>query len=131
MQLRSFEDMKLHLATATTENRFTGYGRGYVIVNNVRHEKNIIVLPERLMQWDVAAFEALCEKDFEYLANLAPEIVLLGTGSSLRFPHPALSRTLAAAGIGLEAMDTQAACRTYNILMAEGRKVAAALLLRE
>lgn len=123
--------MKLHLATATTENRFTGYGPGYVMVNNVRHEKNIIVLPERLMQWDVAAFEALNGRDFEYLANLAPEIVLLGTGSDLRFPHPSLSQSLANARIGLEVMNTPAACRTYNILMAEGRKVAAALLLRE
>ena len=123
--------MKLHLATATTENRFTGYGPGYVMVNNVRHEKNIIVLPGRLMQWDVAAFEALSERDFEFLTNLAPEIVLLGTGSDLRFPHPSLSQSLANARIGLEVMNTPAACRTYNILMAEGRKVAAALLLRE
>jgi len=123
--------MKLHLADVTTENRFTGYGAGYVMVNNVRHEKNIIVLPQRLMQWDVAAFEALSGKDFELLANLAPEIVLLGTGSSLRFPRPALSQSLANARIGMEVMNTQAACRTYNILMAEGRKVAAALLIGE
>ncbi|MGH8717233.1 MAG: Mth938-like domain-containing protein [Burkholderiales bacterium] len=123
--------MKLHLPAATTENRFTGYGLGYVMVNNVRHEKNIIVLPESLMQWDVAAFEALSGRDFEFLANLAPEIVLLGTGSDLRFPHPSLSQSLANARIGLEVMNTPAACRTYNILMAEGRKVAAALLLRE
>jgi len=123
--------MKLHLAEATTENRFTGYGPGYVMVNNVRHEKNIIVLPERLMQWDVAAFEKLSRQDFELLANLAPEIVLLGTGSSLRFPRPALSQSLANARIGMEVMNTQAACRTYNILMAEGRKVAAALLIGE
>lgn len=123
--------MKLHLAAATTENRFTGYGPGFVMVNNVRHEKNIVVLPERLMQWDVTAFETLSGPDFEFLANLAPEIVLLGTGSSLRFPHPALSQSLANARIGLEVMNTPAACRTYNILMAEGRKVAAALLLRE
>lgn len=123
--------MKLHLAAATTENRFTGYGPGFVMVNNVRHEQNIIVLPGRLMPWDVAAFEALSGRDFEFLANLAPEIVLLGTGSDLRFPHPALSQSLANAGIGLEVMNTPAACRTYNILMAEGRKVAAALLLNE
>ena len=123
--------MKLHLATATTENRFTGYGPGYVMVNNVRHEKNIIVLPERLMQWDVAEFDALSGRDFELLTNLAPEIVLLGTGCDLRFPHPSLSQSLANAGIGLEVMNTPAACRTYNILMAEGRKVAAALLLKE
>ncbi|HMJ50384.1 MAG TPA: Mth938-like domain-containing protein [Burkholderiales bacterium] len=123
--------MKLHLSAATTENRFTGYGRGYVLVNNVRHEKNIVVLPERVMQWNVAEFETLSLRDFEDLAKLAPEIVLLGTGSSLRFPHPALSQALARARIGLEVMNTPAACRTYNILMAEGRKVVAALLVTE
>ncbi|HUL41599.1 MAG TPA: Mth938-like domain-containing protein [Burkholderiales bacterium] len=123
--------MKLHIAPATNDNRFTGYGHGYVMVNKVRHEKNIIVMSERLLQWDVAAFDALSAKDFEFLANLAPEIVLLGTGSKLRFPHPALSQSLANAGIGLEVMDTQAACRTFNILIAEGRKVIAALLLGE
>ncbi|HSS46420.1 MAG TPA: Mth938-like domain-containing protein [Burkholderiales bacterium] len=121
--------MKLHLATASAENRFTGYGEGYVLVNNVRHEKSLVVLPERLMEWEVAAFEALSQKHFEFLMNLAPEIVLLGTGPRLRFPHPALSQSLVNAKIGLEVMDTRAACRTYNILVAEGRKVAAALLL--
>ncbi|HVS25937.1 MAG TPA: Mth938-like domain-containing protein [Burkholderiales bacterium] len=121
--------MKLHLATASAENRFTGYGEGYVLVNNVRHEKNLVVLPERLMEWEVTAFEALSQKHFEFLMNLAPEIVLLGTGPRLRFPHPGLSRSLVNAKIGLEVMDTRAACRTYNILVAEGRKVAAALLL--
>ncbi|HYA20544.1 MAG TPA: Mth938-like domain-containing protein [Burkholderiales bacterium] len=123
--------MKLHLAASTTENRFTGYGRGYVMVNNVRHEKNIVVLPERVMQWNVAEFGTLSMRDFEDLAKLAPEIVLLGTGSSLRFPHPTLSQALAKARIGLEVMNTPAACRTYNILMAEGRKVVAALLVTE
>ncbi len=123
--------MKLHIAAATTENRFTGYGPGYVMVNNVRHEKNVIVLPERMVPWNVSAFETLGEQDFEFLVKLAPEIVLLGTGANLRFPHPALSQSLASARIGLEVMNTPAACRTYNILMAEGRKVAAALLLKE
>jgi len=131
MDSPKLENMKLHLSAATTENRFTGYGRGYVLVNNVRHEKNIVVLPERVMQWNVAEFETLSLRDFEDLAKLAPEIVLLGTGSSLRFPHPALSQALARARIGLEVMNTPAACRTYNILMAEGRKVVAALLVTE
>ena len=57
-----------------------------------------------------------------------PEVILLGTGSRLHFPHPSLTHPLQLAGIGLEAMDTVAACRTYNILMAEGRQVLAALL---
>jgi uncharacterized protein len=89
-----------------------------------------VVLPDSLIEpWDIAGFDALSRAHFEYLLSLQPEIVLLGTGTQLRFPAPALSRPLLAARIGLEVMDTRAACRTYNILMAEGRKVAAALLL--
>ena len=67
--------------------------------------------------------------DVPQLAALEPEIVLLGTGSRLRFPHPRLTAALARARIGLEVMDVQAACRTYNILAGEGRHVLAALLL--
>jgi len=60
---------------------------------------------------------------------LQPDIVVLGTGASLRFPHPRLTRALLEQRIGLEVMDTAAACRTFNILAAEGRRVAAALML--
>jgi uncharacterized protein len=63
------------------------------------------------------------------LVALAPEVVLLGTGAALRFPAPGITRALVEARIGLEVMDVQAACRTFNILVAEGRAVAAALLL--
>ena len=70
------------------------------------------------------------ESDFVFLKNLDAEIVLLGTGARQRFPHPRLTAALAQAGIGLEVMDLQAACRTYNILVAEERKVAAALAVR-
>ncbi|MEO6431968.1 MAG: MTH938/NDUFAF3 family protein, partial [Nitrosospira sp.] len=59
-----------------------------------------------------------------------PEMVLFGTGATLRFPHPTLTRTLIESRIGVEVMDTAAACRTYNILTAEGRRVAAALLIQ-
>lgn len=110
--------------------QITGYGTGHVLVNGVRHEKSLIVMPERIIDdWQVANFEGLSAAHFELLASLKPEVVLLGTGPALHFPHPALTRCLAEARIGLEVMDTNAACRTYNILMAEGRRVAAALLL--
>ena len=73
--------------------------------------------------------DALREEDLQYLAGLGVEIVLLGTGECLRFLHPRLLQSLAQARVGVEVMDTRAACRTYNILVAEGRKVAAALIL--
>ncbi len=122
--------MKLHLATPSGLNLVTGYGAGYVLVNHVRYETHLIVLPDSIIQdWDVPGYDGLTVRHFEYLAGLQPEIALLGTGPTLRFPPPALSRPLAAARVGLEVMDTSAACRTYNILVAEGRKVLAALLI--
>ncbi|MEK6594413.1 MAG: Mth938-like domain-containing protein [Pseudomonadota bacterium] len=121
--------MKLHLAPSGGQNLFTGYGPGYVSVNGARQEKNIIVTAERIMDWNIAGFEALNARDFELLLGLQPEIAILGTGDTLRFPVPMLSRPLVTAGVGFEVMDTKAACRTYNILMAEGRKVAAAILI--
>lgn len=122
--------MKLHLSAPTALNTFTGYGDGYVMVNGVRHEASVIVLPDRILPWSAASFEALAVGDFVLLAGLGLEVVLLGTGGTLRFPAQELVRPLAEARIGLEVMDLQAACRTYNFLMAESRKVAAALLMR-
>lgn len=120
--------MKLHASSPTRANAFTGYGEGYVLLNGTRREASVIVLPERIVEWQVASFAALAEADFERIAELKPEVVLLGTGARLRFPHPRLTAPLARAGIGLEVMDLQAACRTYNILAAEERIVAAALV---
>jgi uncharacterized protein len=120
--------LKVHAPPPTALNTFTGYGEGYVLVNGERHETNLVVLPDRLLAWSAASFDALAESDFEDLLDLAPEILLLGTGPRQRFPHPRLTRALAARRIGVEAMDLQAACRTYNFLMAEDRRVAAALL---
>jgi uncharacterized protein len=120
--------LKLHASGQTSLNTFTGYGTGFVLVNDVRHEANLIVMPELLKPWDATGFAELEAGHFDAIAALQPEVVLLGTGDKLRFPHPRLTRSLAAAHIGIEVMDIQAACRTYNILMAEERKVAAALL---
>ena len=121
--------MKLHLSNISGSNAFTGYGEGYVMVNRQRYERNLVVLPDRIVtDWQPAGFDQLGAEDFARLAELQPEIVLLGTGSRLRFPRPELTRALYEARIGLEVMDIQAACRTYNILAAEERKVVAALL---
>jgi uncharacterized protein len=120
--------VKLHASVPGHLHTFTGYGEGYVMVNGARHEASLVVMPERMEAWPVAGFDALAEEHFAFLAGLGPEVVLLGTGSRLRFPHPRLAAPLARARIGYEVMDLQAACRTYNILMAEQRNVAAALL---
>ena len=120
--------MKLHASAPSALNTFTAYGEGYVVVNSQRHESNLIVLPEKVVPWDVAEFAVIKESDFQIFIDMDLEILLLGTGPKQRFPDPRLTRALAARRIGVEAMDLQAACRTYNILMAEERRVAAALL---
>jgi uncharacterized protein len=124
--------VKLHASSPSALNTFSGYGDGYVLVNGQRYERenagNMIVLPEQLLPWSAVSFDALTETDFRVFLDLKLEILLLGTGPQQRFPHPRLIAALAAGRIGVEAMDLQAACRTYNILMAEERRVAAALL---
>ena len=125
--LRNF--MKLSLPQIDSQNAFTAYGEGYVSVNAIRHTRNLLVLPDRLIpSWTEASFETLSVADFEFLASLDTEILLLGTGSQLRFPRPELLQPIMNLRKGLEVMDIQAACRTYNLLNSEGRKVAAGLI---
>lgn len=122
--------MKLHLQSPTQQHLVSAYGSGFVAINGERLERSLIVTPESLTRdWPVANFDALSEAHFAALSQIDCEILLLGTGKRLRFPSPALMRSVYEARIGLEVMDTYAACRTYNILMGEGRKVAAALLV--
>ena len=98
------------------------------MINGVRHEKSIVVTPQTVSDWPPASFSELKKEDFEGLTALGVDILLLGTGPRQRFPHPSLIAALADARIGVEVMDAKAACRTYNILVAEERKVALALL---
>ena len=122
--------MKLHLTRAEGQNLFTGYGEGYVAINHERFDHAVLVAPDHaVLDWDAAGFDALTPAHFEALLQYKPEIVVFGTGAAIRFPRPELTRALHAAGVGVEVMDTRAACRTYNILMAEGRQVLAAILV--
>lgn len=121
--------MKLHAQRPTPLNTVTAYGAGYVEINARRYEHAVLVQPESPVEaWAPVRFEDLTADHFEAIAAHAPEVVLLGTGAGQRFPHPRLTAALAERRIGVEAMDTGAACRTYNILMTEGRRVLAALL---
>ena len=122
--------MKLHVDAPAGRNLISAYGEHYVAVNSVRHEKNLIVTPVEVVDdWLHGGFAALTGEHFAALLAFKPEIVLLGTGSRMRFPAARLTRALADANVGCEVMDTFAACRTYNILVAEGRRVVAALIV--
>ncbi len=109
-------------------------GPGWVAVatkgGGERFENSVVVGSRgELFVWGVDGFESLTEAHFDQLAAIKPELVIFGSGPTLRFAHPKLQRALMAARIGLECMDTQAACRTYNILAQEGRHVVAALIV--
>jgi uncharacterized protein len=122
--------VKLHLAHFGQQNIFSGYGDGYVMINQIRHEKNMIVFPDQLIEhWPVASVAALSHEHFDEILARKPEIILLGTGAQLRFPDYTLMARILQTRTGFEVMDTQAACRTYNILVEEGRQVAAAIIL--
>lgn len=122
--------MKLHLTQADGKQLITGYSKDWISINNLVYPQSLVVLPdELLLDWAVSDFDSLHQENFERLLAHQPEVILLGTGSTHRFIRPHLIQTLTAANIPVECMTTDAACRTYNILMAEGRKVAAALIL--
>jgi uncharacterized protein len=119
--------LKLH-EQRSIQNTVTGYGPGYIEINGERHSGNLILGPASVQRWEVGGFEQLQPKDFEPVLSLKPEVVLLGTGLRHRLANPQLTASLARAGVALEAMDTKAACRTYNILASDGRRVAGAFL---
>jgi len=122
--------MKLHLSRADGLNQITGYGQGFVAVNGIRHERSLIVTAHSIdARWPVTDLASLVEVHVAQLIAAQPEVVLLGTGSRIRFPAAAVLRPLIDARIGYEIMDTGAACRTYGVLMAEGRQVLAALIV--
>jgi len=111
-----------------------GYGPGWVGLGNKGVAEKIehsIVIGSRgeKFAWNCTRFEDLTAEHFSVLADTRPELVIFGSGSRLRFPNPAFLRALMAQRIGIETMDTLAACRTYNILAGEGRQVIAALLI--
>jgi len=121
--------MKLYADQPANLNIVTGYGQDYVLINTQRHEGNLLITPDEVFaNWAPGGFTGLIADDFVAVRNLQAQVVIIGTGARQRFPAPALLRPLIEAGIGFEVMDLPAACRTYNILANEGRKVVAALL---
>ncbi|MGY8904501.1 MAG: Mth938-like domain-containing protein [Burkholderiales bacterium] len=121
--------MKLQPDTFDVQS-ISGYGPGWVAVNGERVEHSLVIgsRGERF-DWNCQHFADLTPAHFALLAQSAPELVVFGSGHTLRFVPPAWLGPLMQQRIGLETMDTSAACRTYNILAGEGRKVLLALLL--
>jgi uncharacterized protein len=106
-----------------------GYGDGIITIGNQQFARSLILTKDSLMaDWRPQHVAELLHDDFGPILEMCPEILVLGTGNTLKFPPPALTVRMLQIGIGVEIMDTAAACRTYNILLSEQRNVVAALL---
>ena len=111
-------------------NSIRAYRDGEILVNDQTISHSVVITPDVIEDWEPCSIEELTLQHFTRLGELQPEIVILGTGRQLRFPPPQLSVDLQAQGIGVEIMATDAACRTFNVLLAEDRRVLAALIIR-
>lgn len=127
--------MKLHLTQSNGNNLITAYSDNHIEINHQRYTGNVAVMANTIIiDWATSheekalRFDEITAADFNKIVELGPEVVLLGTGKIHRFLHPKIYDPLTQRGIALECMTTAAACRTYNILMGEGRNVVAALI---
>jgi uncharacterized protein len=122
--------VKFQPDTLAGVNMISRHEPGRVWVGSAAHSGSVVVpWVGSVLPWDAPRFEALSEEHFERIARLQPEVVLFGSGPRLRFPPAAWLRPLIERRIGIETMDTAAACRTYNVLASEQRSVVAALLI--
>ncbi len=130
MPPQATDDMKLHSDNTQQYQTVTGYDASGVEINAERFNYSLLVMPETPPRaWNVTRFEDLTSEHFEQIALDEPDVVILGTGERQRFVHPRLVASLTTRRTGVESMDSQAACRTYNVLMGEGRKVTLALII--
>ncbi len=122
--------MKFTLDNPDADYVFGHYGDGKLKVNQTLYESSLVIFPDALHTgWPVNSIDELVVDHFKEVLARSPDIVLLGTGVQQRFPSIDIRRSLVASGLNLEIMDTAAACRTYNLLVSEGRDVAAAVII--
>lgn len=124
--------MKFSLDNPENVNVIRAYSETKIKINNEEHSCSLIVSAHALLpDWRPRHIDDLAENDLQQLIALKPDLVILGTGKQQMFPEIGRYHSLIAANIGVEFMNTAAACRTYNILVSEDRNVAAALILEQ
>jgi len=130
-KVRYRNGMKLTDDTRAGINLISSHGPGEIRVGerSIRHSS--IVAADELLEWSVQSITSISSADIEPILALKPEIVILGTGLEQRFPDPQIMGAILSRGIGCEVMNTGAACRTYNVLVGEDRRVVAALIVEE
>lgn len=123
--------MKLHLSSAHGIHLVTAHGMGFIEVSKIRHTSSLLLTADTIRPWALSDIAGLTRESVTEWLALRPELVLIGTGERHRFPSPEIYQDLLEARIGVEIMSTDAACRTYNFLAGEGRRVLAALLVEK
>jgi uncharacterized protein len=124
--------MELNLDTGEGHYQIRAYAKDFIQVNEQKIRHSLIVMPDQLIApWPPRTIADLTDDYLQIIIDLHPSIVLLGSGENLAFPNPALLNVFYQQKIGIEVMNNGAACRTYSVLMSEGRNVAAALLIAE
>ncbi len=122
--------MELNLDTGEGRYQIRAYTKDFIQINEQKIRNSLIVMPDKLIApWPPHSIADLTEQYLQIITDLQPSIVLLGSGEKLAFPDPPLLNVFYQKNIGIEVMNNGAACRTYTVLMSEGRKVAAALLI--
>jgi len=123
--------MKIELDTISRDQyRIESYSNDTVVINGTGYSSSLIISPKKLVTgWQVSAFTDLAAQHIDTITELEPEIIILGTGKKVRFPDPQIIAGIFSRDIGFEVMDTGAACRCYNLLVSEDRRVAAGLII--
>ena len=122
--------MELQLENQPSGYRVGSFVDNAVVIGEVRYTASLIVTPEQVVpDWPPQHLDQLMVDDLGMILALGPELILVGTGNALRFPDSVILKGVMRAGIGIDFMDSRAVCRTYNILAAEGRRVAAGVII--
>ena len=122
--------MKFALEPLEQGYTIKAYAPEWIQINTEKHYQSLLLMPDQIIgKWPITNSDQISVDDIQVLADYQPQIILLGTGASQQILAPKLFASLMAQGIGYEVMATGAACRTYNVLLSEGRKVLAALIL--
>ncbi len=122
--------MKFSEELTNATYRITGYGEGWVRVNDQQLDKNFLLTPNYLkVEWSATSLKTLTLEQLEELLVLEAEVIIIGSGSKQELPPAVIYKHLVKHGVGFEIMRTDAACRTYNVLLSEARRVAAAFFL--
>jgi len=111
-------------------NSIQAYRQGEIIVNERRINCSVVITPDEIIEWAPQNFEAITSEHIDQLTVYQPEIIILGTGERQQFPAPHITAGLLVQGIGVEIMNTDAACRTFNVLLSENRRVVTAMILK-